>query len=127
MSTSGEREQGHINGLASAAITKGHCVIYHASTARTFTQASGAGARCAGVAAYTVAAGEDVKIIQRGQWPCIAGAAVATGVSVSTNASGRVITGVATHFPLGVSREAAGADGDVFNVDLACPQFVALA
>jgi len=45
-----------------------------------------------------------------------AGAAVAEGANVASNASGKAITAVAGKYILGVALKAAGADGDIIPV-----------
>jgi hypothetical protein len=49
---------------------------------------------------------------------CIAGAAIAIGVTVMTDATGRVITATATNRPVGMAMQAASAAGDHVDVFL---------
>lgn len=61
--------------------------------------------------------GEAVEAIMDGFCKAVAGAAIASsGLELSADATGRVITGVSAAFIIGYSRMAAGAAGDVIEI-----------
>jgi len=74
-----------------------------------------AGARVLGVAATDFDNGEQAGVNTHGELLVEAGAAIAAGVEVETDASGRAIT-KNTGIAFGVARDAATAAGDVIRV-----------
>lgn len=98
---------------ATGAITQGYAVTYAGATA-------GAGAVILGIAGATVASGEEVSVVTDASLtPAVAGAAfAATGVALTANASGKLITATAGDYVFARSREAATADGNIVLVKI---------
>ena len=66
-------------------------------------------------------AGQYVDVVMSGEGvEVIAGAAIALGAIVQTNAAGKAITAVATGYPVGRAMQAAGADGDKITIVVDC-------
>jgi hypothetical protein len=76
---------------------------------------AGAGERALGVANMDYDSGEQAGVATHGEILVEAGAAVAVGVQVESDASGRVIT-YSAGVPFGVARDAASAAGDIIRV-----------
>lgn len=61
--------------------------------------------------------GEAAELCFSGFTKAMAGAAIATsGLELAADATGRLITAVATNFVVGISRQAAGAAGDIIEI-----------
>jgi predicted RecA/RadA family phage recombinase len=82
----------------------------------------GAGVRVYGVVQNKPNVGQAGTVMTSGISKMEAGAAVAAGAKVMTDASGRAITATATNFVIGTAREAAGAAGVYLPVDLDATQ-----
>lgn len=74
-----------------------------------------AGERALGVPVTNFDAGEQAGVATHGEILVEAGAAIAQGVEVESDATGRAIT-KAAGVPFGVARDAAGAAGDIIRV-----------
>lgn len=80
-----------------------------------------AGEEVYGVLQNKPAAGQAANVMQDGVSKCKAGAAVAKGALIMTNASGKVITAAtAGSSIIGQAKEAAGADGDIIACAINC-------
>ena len=76
---------------------------------------AGAGERPLGVATTDFDAGEQASVAARGEILVEAGAAIAAGAEVESDASGRAVTKT-TGVAFGVARDAAAAAGDIIRV-----------
>lgn len=74
-----------------------------------------AGERALGVAVTSFSTGEQAGVAVRGELLVEAGAAIAVGAQVESDASARAIT-LASGVPFGVARDAAAAAGDIIRV-----------
>lgn len=61
-------------------------------------------------------AGDFVDVVMMGEAQVVAGAAVAAGIFVTSDADGKAVTAVSTNSVIGRSLTAAAADGDVITV-----------
>lgn len=94
-----------------------HCVELDANGRVTISNA--AGESVLGILQNDPAAlGREAAIMSTGISKVVAGAVVAAGALVQTNASGRVITVASGDYVVGRALEAAGADGEVIPVHL---------
>jgi hypothetical protein len=71
------------------------------------------------------AAGRAAQVAVRGKVKVVAGAAITRGAKVSSDNVGRAITAVSTHHVLGTALQAAGAAGEVIEVELGSPSILA--
>lgn len=101
---------------AGAAITLRRFVKVDSSAAKQCIQAAAGTDMPIGVALQTVATGNDTPIQSFGIAQVEAGAAVALGVQVAADASGRAVTVATGNTPGGIALEAAGAAGDIIAV-----------
>lgn len=104
---------------ASAAVTRDRFVTQTGN--QTVAQTGVAGQRAIGVAQLDISAteatnGKSCAVQVLGVALVAAGAAVARGDRVTTDATGRAITVGATQIPLGIAMKAAGAAGDKIGV-----------
>lgn len=76
---------------------------------------AGAGERVLGVPTTDFSAGEQASVATHGEILVEAGAAIAAGAEVESDASGRAITKT-TGIAAGVSRDAAAAAGDIIRI-----------
>ncbi len=76
---------------------------------------AGAGERVLGVPTTDFSAGEQASVATHGEILVEAGAAVAVGAEVESDASGRAVTKT-TGVAFGVARDAAAAAGDIIRV-----------
>lgn len=74
-----------------------------------------AGERALGVPVTSFSTGEQAGVAVRGELLVEAGAAIAVGAQVESDASARAIT-LASGVPFGVARDAAAAAGDIIRV-----------
>lgn len=93
---------------AAAALTRFRLVDFTGNPA-------GAGERALGVANTDYAQGEQAGVATHGEILVEAGAAVAVGAEVESDASGRAVT-KSTGVAFGVARDAAAAAGDIIRV-----------
>jgi len=93
---------------AAAALSRFRLVDYAGATA-------GNGVRALGVPVTNFDVAEQAGVATHGELLVEAGAAVAVGAQVQSDASGRVIT-LAAGVPFGVARDAAGAAGEFIRV-----------
>lgn len=108
------------------AITKFRFVTGNLASVRGAEMADAAGERVMGVAQHDVSAEHAadeaaVNVRVMGISTVEAGAVVAAGADVMTDASGRAITAVATNRVVGVALDGAGAAGELITVVLAGP------
>ena len=76
---------------------------------------AGAGSRVMGVATTNFSAGEFASVSTHGELLVEAGAPIAVGAEIESDASGRAVT-KDTGIAFGVSRDAASAAGDIIRV-----------
>lgn len=76
---------------------------------------AGAGERALGVPTTDFSAGEQASVATHGEILVEAGAAIAAGAEVESDASGRAVTKT-TGVAFGVARDAAAAAGDIIRV-----------
>lgn len=93
---------------AAAALSRFRLVDYTGNPAS-------AGERALGVAVTNFSAGEQAGVATRGELLVEAGAAIAVGAQVESDASARAVT-LSTGVPFGVARDAALAAGDIIRV-----------
>lgn len=60
--------------------------------------------------------GHAVRVVMQGRVKAKAGGALAVNTIVAGGAGGKLIAAASTHFPVGVTEEAAAADGDLVTV-----------
>ncbi len=95
--------------------------VLAAAALSRFTLANFAGSTCAageralGVPVTDFDAGEQAGVATHGEILVTAGAPVAVGAQVQSDANGRVIT-LAAGVPVGVARDAAAAAGDIIRI-----------
>lgn len=77
---------------------------------------AGAGELAVGVVGNSPVSGEAVELHTGLMVPVVAGAAVAAGAEVASDANGKGVTAVATDRVFGIAVDAAGADGEEFRV-----------
>ena len=94
--------------LAAAALSRFRLVDFSGNPAA-------AGERALGVAVTDFDAGEQAGVATHGELLVEAGAAVAAGAQVESDASGRAVT-ISTGVAFGVARDAAAAAGDIIRV-----------
>lgn len=103
---------------AGAAVTKRRLVAFDGAGA--VIQGAAAANNLIGVAdaAGDVASGSRIDVIMSGQPEVEAGAAIVAGAPVTTDATGRAITAVATNVAIGFAVEGADAAGDIITIQL---------
>ena len=94
--------------LAAVALSRFRLVDFSGNVA-------GAGERALGVPVTNFAAGEQAGVATHGELLVEAGAAVAVGAQVESDADGRAVT-LSTGVAFGVARDAAAAAGDIIRV-----------
>lgn len=107
--------------LAGGAISKFRAV--ELGTGEVVTQANAGTDAIIGICQEEITAGDATSgriaaVQMTGISRCIAGAAVAIGATVMTDATGRVITATATNRQIGIAQQAAAAAGDHVDVFL---------
>ena len=89
---------------------------YAASVGASGVALAGANAQIDGVIQGQPGAGDPVKLVYTGVTKAHAGAAIAKGALVATDAAGKFVTAASTNNAVGRAIEAAGADGDIFTL-----------
>ena len=104
--------------VTDGAVGQGLAVVFSNVTAGNILQASAANAQAIGVADFTAVSGAPVRVTRQGDTQAVAGAAIAAGQYVKTNANAQLIpvTGTAGDGEniVGRAESSATAAGDLF-------------
>lgn len=106
--------------ISNGSITKGHVVSVSGTSGRSqlgvVATSAASGAYLGGIALADTLSGDNLGVAAIGLVRAVAGGAVAIGVRVTTNSIGRVTAAASGDHVVGISREAALANGDTFEV-----------
>lgn len=83
------------------------------------TRQTGSGSVCDGIIdGESSVQGDPISVVKTGLFEVVAGAAVAAGANVMSNASGQGITATSGLWRMGVARTAAANAGEIIEIDL---------